>query len=451
MHETRRLAEWVTRTGYDNLPGEVIKATRLYVLDDFASGFAGADTAWTDMVAHLVAENEGGSGPCSLFGRTQWASRGGAALINGVSVGGFEVDHPYSAGSCHPSGAVFPAVLAAAEAEHVDGKRFLEAIATGYEAVCRVSAGATRAVEDERGFHGPGTNAPFGAAFGVSKVLGFDVDKTLHAVGIAGSSGAGLVEFHHEGAMTKRLHLGRGSQLGLEAAVLAGAGFTGPSTVLEGEHGFLHAYSPTPKPEAVLRDLGEKYLMLGVSLKAFPCHISFHAVIDALVAFRREHAFTPSQVESVTVRSDTRMLDDRFGDRSPATLMGAQYSMPWTMAVALCRDVESPATWTGMDFADPDFVRIAAQIECLREPAPEPAVAQIDLRVAGVDYTLQAVDWPGAPTRPATFDDVAHKLRAYSSAFLTPGAADELINRIAEIERESDIAPLARLIAVAPR
>src|SRR5262245_25876685 len=105
-----------------------------------------------------------------------------AALINGTAVGGFETDHPFTQGNCHPSGAVFAAVLAAPEARHVDGKRLLTSLAVGYEALCRVGLAATRAVEDERGFHGPGTNAPIGAAFGVGKVLGFSEPTLVNAI-----------------------------------------------------------------------------------------------------------------------------------------------------------------------------------------------------------------------------------------------------------------------------
>ena len=188
-------------------------------------------------------------------------------------VGGFEVDHPFSQGNCHPSVAVFPALLAIAEQEHIDGRTFLTAMALGYEALCRIGVGATRAVEDERGFHGPGTNAAFVAAAAVGKALGFSAERLANALGIAGSHGGGLLEFFREGAMTKRMHIGRGSQMGLESALLAARGFTGPSTVLEGEHGFFHAYSPAPRPELLLKDLGERWLLHDITIKAYPCHV----------------------------------------------------------------------------------------------------------------------------------------------------------------------------------
>ena len=93
-------------------------------------------------------------------------------------------------------------------------------MALGYEAVCRVGLAATRAVEDVAGFHGPGTNAPFGGAVGAGKALGLGTEMLGNALGIAGSHAGGLMEFAKEGAMTKRLHVGRGAQMGLRALCL---------------------------------------------------------------------------------------------------------------------------------------------------------------------------------------------------------------------------------------
>ena len=129
MNETRRLAEWVAATGYGDLPADVVDAIKIYILDDLAAGFAGCRTAWADMAAGLVQETS--VGPCSLFARSWTTSASAAALVNGVMVGGFECDHPFSQGNCHPSVAVFPALLAIAEQERLDGRTFLTAMAVG--------------------------------------------------------------------------------------------------------------------------------------------------------------------------------------------------------------------------------------------------------------------------------------------------------------------------------
>ena len=445
MNETRQLADWVVKTSYGDLPGEVVEAARIYILDNLASGFAGAELPWTRIVSNMARESS--TGVCSVFGSSPTTSPSAAALINGVAIGGFETDHPFTAGSCHPSGAVFPAVLAAAETIGLDGKSFLTAIATGYEALCRVGLAATRAVEDERGFHGPGTNAPIGGAIGAAKALGFDSRQMVNAIGIAVSHGGGLLEFHREGAMTKRLHLGRGSQLGLESALLAQRGFTGPSTGLEGDHGFLHVYSPAPQTHELLNEIGVKYRMLDITVKAFPCHVSFHAVIEALVRFKEAHPLDPARITSFEIVSQSRMMEERFGARSVSTLMGAQYSMPWSCALTLCHDTSDPSAWSEASLQDSLVRQIAAGIKLREEQPSDPtALAEVIIEYDGKREIITATDWKGAPTNPCTFQDMARKFQRYAGSMLVSSRVQEIIERVGRLEDEADLADFATLI-----
>ena len=451
-HETRRLAEWVAATAFEDLPGDVVDAIKIYLVDDLAGGFAGCRTAWADAVAEIAAS--AAVGDCSLFGRTNTTSASAATLINGVAMGGFEVDHPFSQGNCHPSVAVSPALLAIAEQEHVSGKTFLTAMALAYEALCRIGMGATRAVEDERGFHGPGTNAPFGGAIAVGRALGFSSESLANALGIAGSHGGGLLEFFVEGAMTKRMHIGRGSQMGLESALLAASGFTGPSTVLEGEHGFFHAYSPAPRPELVLNDLGQRWLLHDITIKAYPCHVSFQAVVDAIQRYRATHPFNAPDVERVVIRGTGRFFEERFGERQPTTLMGAQYSLPWSAALALTRDVADPRAWSEDDLRDEELRKLAQRIELEEGPLSGLAegdggaapAADFTLRVAGAEHRFPIMDWKGAPTNRCTMNDVAAKLRLYAGPYVEPSETNRMVERVASLEREPDAAVLARSI-----
>ena len=95
-----------------------------------------------------------------LLGTGETASATYAALTNGTAIAGFETDQAFYPGSCHPGAVVLPALLAVAQREVIDGRRFLEAFALGYEAVCRIGLAAGRAVEDKAGFTGRGPMAP---------------------------------------------------------------------------------------------------------------------------------------------------------------------------------------------------------------------------------------------------------------------------------------------------
>ena len=194
MNDTRQLAQFVHDTHYDDLPAEVVEACRVFLLDNLASALVGARTPWAKMVQGL-AEESGSQGNCSILGTQKSASMPYAALANGTAIAGFETDQAYYPGSCHPGAVVLPALLAVSQTQPVAGKQFMEAFALAYEAVCRIGRAAGRSVEDNAGFHGPGTNGPFGAAMAAGKALSLDVGQMVNALGIAGSHGAGIMEF----------------------------------------------------------------------------------------------------------------------------------------------------------------------------------------------------------------------------------------------------------------
>jgi 2-methylcitrate dehydratase PrpD len=254
--------------------------------------------------------------------------------------------------------------------------------------------------------------------------------------------------------MTKRTHIARGAQLGLESALLAAKGFSGPSTVLEGERGFLRVYSPSPRPELLLEGLGERWLLLDMMVKAYACHGTFQSVIDAIHRFRRSHPYDVTRVERVTVTAagtgGVHMLEERFANREPRTVLGAQYSLPFSVALALSRDVGDPRSYSEETLWDPQVRALAGRVELVAEPGrfggPGQPTAEVSVTIAGQTFTLPVTDWKGAPTNPYTYDEMAEKFRLYARPHLPPDRIEEVIRRVRDLEQERDVAELARLV-----
>src|SRR5262249_49792841 len=151
-------------------------------------------------------------------------------------------------------------------------KAFLTSLVLGAEIQGRMSRTSV-GLESERGFHNPGVQGPFGAALAVGKLLGFEEPTLVNAMGIAGSHACGLVEFAWEGNDTKRMHLGRAAQLGMESAFLAEAGFTGPSRIIEGRFGYYNAFSlPGGDLAKLVGGLGLTWFVQPPSHKSYALH-----------------------------------------------------------------------------------------------------------------------------------------------------------------------------------
>src|SRR5262249_51817094 len=212
----------------------------------------------------------------------------------------------------------------------------LTALAVGFEVSARIARTAV-GLEAVRGFHNPGTQGPFGAAAAVGKLYGFDADRPTNALGIAGSSAAGLLEFAWSGGDTKRLHLGRAAQLGLEAALLARAGGRGPATVLEGRSGYFTAFSTPPKLDRLVDGLGVEWAIEPPSLKSYATHVTQQAVVQAIQELKRDNPLDPRAITRVVITGAPRIMEERHAGREPDEVLGGQYSLPFTTAIALTR------------------------------------------------------------------------------------------------------------------
>jgi 2-methylcitrate dehydratase PrpD len=170
-----------------------------------------------------------------------------AALVNGTAAHGEDYDDTFEGGPVHAGAVIVPAVLAAAEHRGLGGDAVVRGNAAGVEIMCRMSLVAPQA-PPKACFHPPALFGAPAAAVGVAAALGLAPGRIAHAIGIAGSLAAGIIEYLADGSSTKRLHAGAAAQSGLRAALLAEGGFTGPATVLEGKHGFYRAFAPSKTP-----------------------------------------------------------------------------------------------------------------------------------------------------------------------------------------------------------
>lgn len=324
MHETSALAQFVAQTQFADVPASLVDDCKIMLLDALGAGFVGAMQPWAQRAVDMVRALGGGS-EASVIYQTWRTDISRAALANGFLIGAFECE-PLT--GSHASGTVLPAALAVCQHEHCSGVEFLTALAVGFKVSARIARTAV-GLENVRGFHNPGTQGPFGAAVAVGKLYGFDQDTLVSAMGLAGSCSAGLLEFAWSGADTKRLHLGRASQLGLESALLARQGLRGPATVLEGRYGYFNAFSLTPRMERLLDGLGTDWVIQPPSLKSYPTHVTHQAVVQAIQDWKRQQSLEPQAITRVVIRGAPRIMEERHTVRQPESVMGGQYSLTY--------------------------------------------------------------------------------------------------------------------------
>ena len=167
---TELLAETLAALRPEDMPRDVLEATRRSVLDWLGSALAGSLEPPARM-AQAVAAGFGASDEATVFGSGR-ASAAAAAFANGVASHILEMDDVHKGSTLHGAAPIIPAALAVAEREHTGGRAFLLAVAAGYEAALRIGEAVNPS--HYRFWHPTGTAGTFGAAASAAKLLRLD-------------------------------------------------------------------------------------------------------------------------------------------------------------------------------------------------------------------------------------------------------------------------------------
>src|SRR5215470_10746575 len=429
-HETVRLAEYAAALRYEDLPAAVVRQAKECIGDTVGAIICGSTLPWSRIVIDY-AERTGPGGKSRILGRGSAVQAPAAALANGALAHAFELDSLTRPGAgAHPGATVLPPALAVAQERGADGRALIAAFVAGNEVMIRIGR-ATGHTNEARGFHAPGTTGPFGAAVAAGHLLGLDAAAMTNALGISGSLAGGLLEFARgDGGMVKRLHLGRASEAGVLAASLAAGGFAGPRTVLEGEFGFLKVFCTQWDLAELTRGLGEEFLVSTAVLKRYPCHATAHSAVRAVRDLQAEHGFTAAGVETITVTGNERMVE-RHNIPEPADLMLAQYSILFSVALALSREARDPESWDETALTDPQIRALARRVRVVPEPSDGHGAAGSTVSITLADGRHLERHAESGMLEPGELPD---KFRRLTRAALGEQGASALFERLQQLE-----------------
>ena len=441
-NETELLAKYAATLRYEDIPADVVERAKQCIADTIAVIIFGYDLPWSRMIVRFAETNAPGGNSRILGPGGALVHAPAAALANGTLAHAFEMDNlTWPSSGVHPGATLLAPALAVAQARGIGGRELVTAVVAGGEVMIRIGR-ATRHSNESRGFHAPGTTGPFGSAVACGRLLSLDAQRMRNALGMAGSLACGLLEFARSGsgAMVKRLHLGRAAESGVLAASLAAEGFAAPATAIEGEFGFLRVFCGSNFDRAELtRGLGQSYAARSITLKRFPCHITAHTSVQAIVDLRAEYGYAPADVESIHIAGNEKMAGVN-NIPSPSDIMMAQYSVPFCVALAHLRDPHDPRSFDETALRD---AQINALAHCVKitvaeeHPTPLAAAVSVALRDGRV-LTRTVTGFKGTPDRPLTQSELQDKFLMLTRHC---GAQDmgRMFDRLQHIEHEANL------------
>jgi 2-methylcitrate dehydratase PrpD len=325
----------------------------------------------TEYVGALIAGVEDG-GRCTAIGHGRGFGAEDAAMINGTAAHGEDFDDTFEGGPVHSGAVIVPAVLAACERFGRDGRAALLGIASGVEAMCRLSLVAPKLIH-KAGFHPTSVLGAMAATLGVSAVLGLNRKQAVDALGVAGSMAGGIIEYLAEGAWTKRLHAGWAARIGLHATRIGREGFLGPRTVFEGTHGLFSGFARTAQGdfEALTADFGSRWWTESITFKPYATGTMNQPYVDCALRLARK-GFAADDVAEVLCETAEgyvhRLWEPLPSKHRPANEYAAKFSTPFNIAVAFVTGGAGLEAFTEERVRDARILALASKVRYAIDP-----------------------------------------------------------------------------------
>lgn len=450
MFHAEAIADFAVGLRFEELPSEVVHAAVIAVADTLACAI-GAVGEPGPTILRRYARDHRGREQATLIGSAERVDLPLAALVNGTLARDLDANDLYAGppgrDSGHFSDAI-PAVLAAAEAAGASGQEFLTAVVVAYE----VQAALAEAyLWMERGLH-PVSQVTWAVPAAAGRLLGLTPEQITAAVGLAGTTGGLILQSWLKPAlampMLKGGSPGFAGQAGLQAALLAQAGFDAPPDALETLfERFPSDADPTPFERLASR---ETFTTPRNMLKRYPAQIYTQAAVQAAVALHPEigdvdNIAVATVYGHVGVVAGVQGSAAAYGPESRAT---ADHSTPFVVAMALRDGDLTPTSYQGEPWRDEAVIDLMRRIDLVIDPEFERAMTEegrfgcrlvVEL-LDGRRLEATVEQQQGHPDNPLSRDDLLAKMRAFVDPVIGDGAAEQLLAVVEALPEAPDVA-----------
>ncbi len=342
---------------YDALPEDALQVLRRSFTDTMGVAAVASTTQMANLgrKGALAMFGAGTSGAARILMDGRTVSPAGAAMAGAMTVDAVDAHDGTSPCKGHAGSAVFPALLAMADAAEspMDGATFATLLAVAYEVSYRAGLAQHATCAD---YHTSGAWTAIGVATACARALGCNPEQIRHAAGIG--------EYHGPRSQMMRCidhptmlrdGVGWGAPSGVVAAYLAVEGFTGaPALTCE----------DAPK---FWGDLGDRWrLVEDTHYKPYPCCRWAHPSMDAAAALMTQHGLAATDVAGVEIKTFHNAT--RLAGHAPATPDEFAYSIAFPVAAILVRGQVGVAELAEDTLQDPEILRISQATQLIDDP-----------------------------------------------------------------------------------
>ena len=289
-----------------------------------------------------------------------------AAMANGTMAHCMDYDDTHLDGAGHISGPTWAAALALAEAHGKTEQEALAAFITGFEISARLGAGGFGRKLQYKGFHPSSIFGRYSAAATASVLLGLDRAQIAHALGVAGTTAAGLNASF--GTMSKPFHLGKAAMDGMLAADLGRAGFESATHLLDAENGLSGALVQDHSSKIEPTEFSDGRALLRNAYKPYACCKATHACVDA--ARQLSKSVKPGLIQRIVLGASPMTLAVA-AKPDPQTPLEGKFSVAYCAALGLSGYAAVYSDFSETRLRDPNVRALIAKSQVVEQPGTE--------------------------------------------------------------------------------
>ncbi|EXU64389.1 hypothetical protein Z951_31025 [Streptomyces sp. PRh5] len=438
---TARFASFAHGVTLADIPAAVRDTAKQMILDWAGVTLAGSAEPLTDaLIAAKRSAHD--TGVATIVGKRATATVEGAALVNGAAAHALDFDDYFAEGVIHGSAPLAAALLAVGEDRRSTGEEFLASFLVGYEVHAHLSTVIGQPLI-HRGYHPTGVLTHLGTAVGVGKLIDLDIENLSRCLGIASTQAAGLLASF--GTMCKSLHTGKAAADGVLSALLAEAGFTGSSRILDGDRGLPTVLAGAEPDLPLGLELGSRWLILESAIKPYAACGAIHAAIDAAIELSKD--VRPQHVTQVQCGVSAITIH-AASIAEPATGLESKFSTQYAVAAALTAGRSPASDFTDAAVLRPDVRDLMSKVSLLDTYE---RITEAKVRVTRSDGSTveRKVDWAkGSPGNPMTHADTIEKFFELAEPVIGHHRAREVVSMIDALEEQPDIGRLAQALSI---
>ena len=449
MKQLRDLAAFTANLHLEDVPEEVVMATKNCVMDTLSVGLGAINNEMLQGIKQVYTDHEGeGRIHASIWGSADMAPLRTAAFLNAMASHTLELDDVHTGSKTHIGTVVVPAAWAVAQSLGKSGKDLLEAVLCGYEVMARIGMGFGVSSHRNKGWHVTGTAGTFGAAAACAKLYGFDAEQTLSAFGLAGMQSCTTWAFLTGSATDKVMHPARAAASGLESCLMVQGGMTGTSHILDAQDGGLFPMmSDEYDYDKVSAGLSSVWEILRVDKKPYPCCRSVHGSIDAALALKEKYQISAEEVDRVDI--DTYLVGLKqcglsAGSVHPQVATEAKFSTPYVTATALIKGSVGLSDFLPEAIMNPVRQDLLSRVhvhegEQFTKAYPDHWGCEMTITMKdGTKYSYLVEDASGSVTSPMTESQLLKKARTCLEIFPS-GKTEAFLQALKNLDEQDEL------------